>query len=434
MTGHDRDLVDLAEALRSGLELRAVLAAASTAAAGAFGAEGAAAYVLSDDGSALELAHGDGPPSLPLAGAEVALEDGHTVIPMVSARRVLGCLVVEAAGDDDAVERARLIAAVAAQAVQTARLWDSQGAGTGTLDALTGLPNRHGFAGVLARELARAKRTGASLAVSVVDIDGLARQNVQSHAEGDRVLRLAAECFSRGVRSYDCVCRIGGDSFALVLPGMSAESATTLVSRLAATFAAQAASGTTMSVSGGVASFPQNAGSQDELVQLARAALGDARAAGGGRISAHEPDGHHVPQPHTPEPCAPRADSAGARATSEYAGLLAGELGLDADRIERLRLAAYLYGTADGAGVQARVSAGALDAESAEWILARSRPHDERPLETRILHTADAFVRAGGHTSQAGAGRALASLVEAGDEVDPDCLRALERLLAADAA
>ena len=76
----------------------------------------------------------------------------------------------------------------------------------------------------------------------------------------------------------------------------------------------------------------------------------------------------------------------------------------------------------------------ALDGESAEWILARSRTPDERPLETRILHTADAFVRAGGHTSQAGAGRALAGLFEAGDEIDADCLRALERLLAADAA
>ena len=69
MTGHDRDLAELAEALRSGLELRAVLAAASAAAAGAFGAEGAAAYVLADDGSSLELAYGDGPPSLPLASS-----------------------------------------------------------------------------------------------------------------------------------------------------------------------------------------------------------------------------------------------------------------------------------------------------------------------------------------------------------------------------
>ena len=89
---------------------------------------------------------------------------------------------------------------------------------------------------------------------------GAAYNEQHGHAEGDRVLRLAAECFARGVRSYDCVCRLGGDEFALVLPGMSAESAATLVSRLAATFAAQAAPGTTMTVSGGVASFPQHAG------------------------------------------------------------------------------------------------------------------------------------------------------------------------------
>jgi len=125
-----------------------------------------------------------------------------------------------------------------------------------------------------------------------------------------------------------------------------------------------------------------------------------------------------------------RATSPDSRALSEYAGLLAGEMGLDADRVERLRLAAYVYGTADD-GVQARVAAGALDGESAEWILADSRPAEGRPLETRILHTANAFVRAGGHTSQAGAGRALAGLFQAGDKIDADCLRALERLLAA---
>jgi diguanylate cyclase (GGDEF)-like protein len=427
----DRDLTALADALRSGLELRAVLAAAASAATAAFDAP-ASAYVLSDDGSAFALVHGEGPPSRPLCGAEVAVEDGRTLVPLVSARRVLGCLVIDGTGDEEAADRAGLVAAIAAQAVQAARLWDSRGAAAaGTLDALTGLPNRHGFAGVLARELARAKRTGASLAVSVVDIDRLASHNVHGTADGDRVLRLAAECFSRGVRSYDCVCRIGSDSFALVLPGMSAESATTLVSRLAATFAAQAPADTSMSVSGGVAAFPQHAGGQDELVQLARAALHEARAAGGGRISAHDPDGRHAQSDDVPEPSAEtRATSPDSRALSEYAGLLAGEMGLDADRVERLRLAAYVYGTADD-GVQARVAAGALDGESAEWILADSRPAEGRPLETRILHTANAFVRAGGHTSQAGAGRALAGLFQAGDKIDADCLRALERLLAA---
>src|SRR5262249_27593898 len=147
--------------------------------------------------------------------------------------------------------------------------------------------------------------------------------------------------------------------------------------------------------------------------------------------SAVDPDGHHAPTPAASPPTAPRAASADTRALSEYAGLLGDELGLDADRVERLRLAAYVYGAADGPGVEARVAPRALDGEAGEWTLAGPRPAEGRPLETRILHTADTFVRAGGHTSQAGAGRALAGMIEAGEAIDPDCLRALERLLAA---
>src|SRR5207248_3529346 len=155
-----------------------------------------------------------------------------------SARRALGCLIVPVEVGDARLSRGRIVAAVAAQAVEAARLWESAGAGAGTLDLLTGLPNHRGFQTVLTRELARAKRTGHSLAVSVVDIDRLADYNEQKgRAEGDRLLRLAAECFARGVRSYDCVCRLGEDEFALVLPGMSTESAATLVSRLSVIFA-----------------------------------------------------------------------------------------------------------------------------------------------------------------------------------------------------
>ena len=190
-----------------------------------------------------------------------------------------------------------------------------------------------------------------------------------------------------------------------------------------------------MTVSGGVASFPQNAGSQDELVQLARAALLDARAAGGGRISAHEPDGHHGPQPDAPEPCAPRAVSADARATSEYAGLLAGELGLDADRIERLRLAAYVYGTADDAG-----GAGPGRRRRAGRRVRRVDPRPARGRRTSGRWRRGSCTRPTRSCGPAATprrpapGRALAGLFEAGDEIDADCLRALERLLAADAA
>ena len=117
---------------------------------------------------------------------------------------------------------ARLIAGVAAQAVEAARMWESGAAGSGTVDLLTGLPNHRGFSERAARELSRAKRTGSVVALGIVDIDGFGALNdVQGHASGDALLRTAARCFADGVRSYDSVCRLGRDEFGLVLPGMT---------------------------------------------------------------------------------------------------------------------------------------------------------------------------------------------------------------------
>ena len=121
--------------------------------------------------------------------------------------------------------------------MEASRLWDTVAGESGTLDPLTRLPNHLGFQSVLGRELARAKRTGQSLAVSLVDLDGLAGYTAQhGAAEADRVLRLAAGGLAGGVRSYDCVCRLDEGQFALVLPGMTAESAAALVGRLAGGF------------------------------------------------------------------------------------------------------------------------------------------------------------------------------------------------------
>ncbi len=379
----------------AGLDVEAVLAEARRA-AGAIGSYGP----------------GDPPP------------DAGVIVPLTSAGQELGGLVLDGAADAAALERARAVAALAAQAIQAYRSWESHG--KATLDALTGLPNRQGFAGVLVRELARARRTAANVAVCVIDVDGLGGHNLEGTARGDQVLRLAAGTLSRGVRSYDCVCRIGGDEFALVLPGMSAESAATLVSRLAADVAAQGTGGRAVSVSGGVASFPHHGGEPEELVRLSMAALAQAQEAGGGRIVAHAGAAHPVAE-RAAEAAAPAAAAGLGR--SAVAGLLAGEMGLDADRAERVRLAAFAYELDDDQRLAARVAAGALDGEAAEWILARHRAPGERPLETRILETADAFARAGGHGSPAGSGRALAAVWQEGSGADPDCVRALERLL-----
>ena len=170
----------------------------------------AAAYTLSEDGEVFVRVAGTGADQLPAdESTEPTVDDASVRLPMVSARRVLGCIVA-ARGRRANIASARMIAGVAAQAVEAARMWESGAAGSGTVDLLTGLPNHRGFSERSARELARAKRTGSVVAVGVVDIDGFGALNdIQGHATGDALLRTAARCFGDGVRSYDSVCRLG---------------------------------------------------------------------------------------------------------------------------------------------------------------------------------------------------------------------------------
>ncbi len=441
----ERDLARLIGACEAGLDLPGVLSAAGRAVRDALSASSAAAYTLSEDGAQLALVWGEGPTTLAAPGLEPVLVDGRALLPLISARRSLGCIVADGVSDQAGLTRARIAAGVAAQAVEAARLWESAGAGAGTQDLLTGLPNHRGFQSVLGRELARAKRTGQSLAVSVVDLDGLAGYNERhGAAEGDRVLRLAAECLARGVRSYDCVCRLDEDEFALVLPGMTAESAATLVGRLSETFGSWSVGDRAMTVSGGVAAFPEHGATQDELVRLASGALRQARDGGGGRIMAWSGSQDELPAARRDVERAMRAvessrgHSAESRAVSDYAGHIAGLLGLDPDRVDRVRLAAFLYDTTAPGGtveertrIAARVAAGAIDEQAASWLLARTLAPADAPAETRVMAVAEAFVAAGGQGSDSDAGRALAELwPRAGADLDEACLKALERLLA----
>ena len=362
-TAFEQRLSRLVDACEAGLDLAGVLAAAAEAVSAALGAGTTAAYALSDDGAELVRMQGEGPDTLPAPGLEPSLEGDRALLPLVSARRGLGCIVADGVSIPDGLEQARLAAGLAAQAVEASRLWSSAGGGAGTHDLLTGLPNHHGFQGMLARELSRAKRTGSSVAVSVVDLDGLAAYNGRhGAAEGDRVLRLAGECLSRGVRSYDCVCRLDEDEFALVLPGMTAEPAAALVGRLSEAFS-RSAGERAITLSGGVAAFPEHAATQQELVRLASGALTHARAAGGGRIVAWDAAATEPPEAQA-QPARPRdalaaarsrGQSADARAVSEYAGHIAAAMGLDAGQQRPgAGSAAYLYDVTTPAGAPAQ--------------------------------------------------------------------------------
>ncbi len=100
----------------------------------------------------------------------------------------------------------------------------------GTHDVLTGLYNRTYFAEELAR-LGRGRRFPVSLIVA--DMNGLKQVNDSlGHAEGDKLIRRAAEVLQASVRAEDLVTRTGGDEFAIILPATTAEAAAEAVLRI----------------------------------------------------------------------------------------------------------------------------------------------------------------------------------------------------------
>lgn len=87
-------------------------------------------------------------------------------------------------------------------------------------DSLTGLPNRRAFGERLKQAMARARRNPQTLAVMYVDLDGFKQVNDQhGHAAGDQLLIEVGLRLNGCVRLTDCVCRLSGDEFTVILEG-----------------------------------------------------------------------------------------------------------------------------------------------------------------------------------------------------------------------
>jgi diguanylate cyclase (GGDEF)-like protein len=102
-------------------------------------------------------------------------------------------------------------------------------------DPLTLLPNRRAWDAEFARGLARARRTGEPITVALIDIDELkAINDVHGHPAGDSLLAQIARNWRPVLRPDDVLARIGGDEFALLLPGCGEGEAANVIERLCA--------------------------------------------------------------------------------------------------------------------------------------------------------------------------------------------------------
>ena len=157
-------------------------------------------------------------------------------------------------------------------------------------DHLTGLFNRRYMEETLERELLRAARKQLSLGIIMLDVDDLKRFNdTWGHAAGDEILRELGSLLLRQVRGEDIACRYGGDEFIVVLPDAScevtrerAEMICEYAKQFDLQFEGQSLAAVTLSL--GVAVFPEHGATSTGILRAVDAALYRAKHEGRSRV------------------------------------------------------------------------------------------------------------------------------------------------------
>jgi diguanylate cyclase (GGDEF)-like protein/putative nucleotidyltransferase with HDIG domain len=313
-------------------------------------------------------------------------------------------------------------------------------------DPLTGLLNRRGFEETFELELERARRTDGSLSVIVGDLDRFERVNRQlGRGGGDEILRQVGETIESSKRGWDSAARIGGEEFAVVAPETDEHGAYVLAERLRLGIEQVLDPGVAgeLTASFGIVSFPVHGQTGAALLKAADQALSAAKRLGRNRsvISSAEVPGilsRPARADHGQVELAAllnlaealdmrdNGDPSHCQRVGRYAELIARELGLDPEVVERVRIAGILHDVGrvgmpdellkkrgpltdvEWEWVRAHPRTGARMLETTsfgelgDWILAHHERPDgqgypdgrsaaEVPLEASILGVADAY-------------------------------------------
>jgi diguanylate cyclase (GGDEF)-like protein len=206
-------------------------------------------------------------------------------VPLLVEDRVVAVLNVYRIGvdktfSDAEVAQVERFATMAALAFDSARQRDTLREQART-DGLTGLLNHRACHERMGEEVVRAAALERPLSVVVLDIDHFKTVNdAYGHAEGDKVLVAVAAKLRAAVREDDHVARLGGEEFALILPGVDGTQAAQAAERARASIAEVGVGGAPLSCSAGVATYPDDARDAGRLLELADGALYWAKRSG----------------------------------------------------------------------------------------------------------------------------------------------------------
>ena len=209
-------------------------------------------------------------------------------VPLITGGRLVGAVqATRKSGGSEAFtqEQAHRVEVVcSALATALANAIDYHNATRQTLiDDLTRLYNVRYLYQTLEGEIRRARRYGSAVSVVFMDLDGFKLVNdAYGHRAGSATLTEVALVITRSVRDSDFVARYGGDEFVLMLPETSAKRALQMAERVRLRIAAHRFKGGVgadiyLTASFGVASFPEHATSAEKLIELADAAMYEAK-------------------------------------------------------------------------------------------------------------------------------------------------------------
>jgi diguanylate cyclase (GGDEF)-like protein len=160
-------------------------------------------------------------------------------------------------------------------------------------DPLTGLANRRFFQEILLRELRRAQRSNQPLSLIIADIDHFKGVNdTYGHNVGDEVLEQVGSIMLSSVRATDFVIRYGGEEFVVLMPETRLADALQVANKLRKTIGDTILESTSrpgmtlkVTISGGVAAFPGDGQTGEQLILRADRALYWAKEHGRNQIS-----------------------------------------------------------------------------------------------------------------------------------------------------